>query len=563
MEVIVDKTERLFPYQVAGAEFLVGKRVALLADEMGLGKSAQAIRASDLLSLDRVAVICPSVAKINWLREFAKFSSLKRTIQVLGGRKDRLEDGGSVISSYDMAPALLQKLSDRDRFDVLILDESHFLKNLETKRTLAVLGRNGLIHRAARTWALSGTPAPNHYGELWPLLFTFGATKLNYDQFTDRFCTKYSLPYSETPRITGSRREAAAELKTLLEPVMLRRKKEDVMKELPPIRFDHCTVEPGPVDLEVQSTFAHFYGPGSRENALLDQLDKERKAIEAVMEVARINDPRMKNRATLEAAIALRGATANIRRYVGLQKVIPVCRIIAEELSANAYEKVIIFAVHRDVIEGIRLCLAGRTWYNFQGHKEEFKKNFRPVTLYGATPPEVRQKHIDSFMKDPKCRVFIGNIKACGTAINLTSANQIVFAEQEWTPGDNAQASMRAHRIGQTKPVFVRMFSIADSFDEKVVTALRRKTRDLVAVFDEKTPDEMLSGCDDFVSRYSDKNNEKENAAVLTEYKHGYNNETHEMNVAVGGRTPQGLTKGSEGAIDLQIEAIDKILEGE
>ena len=101
------------------------------------------------------------------------------------------------------------------------------------------------------------------------------------------------------------------------------------------------------------------------------------------------------------------------------------------------------------------------------------------VTLYGGTNADTRQKNIDKFQNNPKCRVFIGNIQAAGTGITLTAAHEVAFIEADWVPANNAQAAMRCHRIGQTKPVRVRFFSCAGSVDEDVMNTLRRKAYEL------------------------------------------------------------------------------------
>jgi SNF2 family DNA or RNA helicase len=152
----------------------------------------------------------------------------------------------------------------------------------------------------------------------------------------------------------------------------------------------------------------------------------------------------------------------------GIQKYPAVADIIEEELKSNAYEKIVIFAIHQTVIEGMRQRL----------------RKFKPVTLYGLTPVEKRQRNIDKFMKEKSCRVFIGNIQACGTNITLTAAHHVAFVEQSWVPDDNAQAAMRVHRIGQTNPVFVRFFGLANSFDDRLSEILKRKTRDKTKILE-------------------------------------------------------------------------------
>jgi SWI/SNF-related matrix-associated actin-dependent regulator of chromatin subfamily A-like protein 1 len=223
-------------------------------------------------------------------------------------------------------------------------------------------------------------------------------------------------------------------------------------------------VEPGEVDLPIQSSFAQYFYPHDKTAELFEKLRKETEILDTINERLRFTKDGMK------ALEALASSVSTLRRYVGLQKVEPVAELVASELKSKAYEKVVIFAIHRDVIEGLRIKLS----------------KFKPVTLYGGTVPESRQRNIDKFMNNPKTQVFIGNIIACGTAITLTSAHQVIFLEQDWVPGNNAQAAMRCHRIGQQHPVAVRFIGLADSLDEKISRVLKRKTEDLTEIFDDR-----------------------------------------------------------------------------
>lgn len=448
----------IFEYQKIGADWLASKNHALLADEMGLGKSAQAITAADKVNALRVAVLCPASARINWLREFDKFSKLKREFTLVQSRTNA-EWKESVVCSFD----LVEHIPSKKEFDLLIIDECHFLKTPTTKRTIEILGKNGLVHRCKKVWALSGTPAPNHPGELWPILYIFGLTTLKYESYIKKFCNSYV--FSNRIQVTGAKEKAIPELKKILAPAMLRRRKEDVMQDLPPIHYGDIVVEPTPVDLEITSSFSHFVYPVDRSNELYETLNKQAKLVD--LSFSTINAYSTDGARALEA---LATSVSTLRRYNGVQKVKAVVELLTEELSSKAYQKIVVFAIHRDVIEGLR----------------EGLRKFKPVTLYGGTPPERRQRNIDSFQKNKAKRVFIGNIQAAGTAITLTAANQVMFVEQDWVPGNNAQAAMRCHRIGQTKPVNVRFVGIADSIDEKISHILRRKTAELTKIFDEE-----------------------------------------------------------------------------
>lgn len=423
----------LYEYQNKGAAFLAARTRALLADDMGLGKSAQAIRGCELAGFKKPFVICPASVRENWRREFDLFSTEKIVPRVASF--DELVRGPSKFKNID--------------FDLLIVDESHYLKNPKTKRTRAVLGAGGLAHKASSVWLLSGTPAPNHAAELWPMFKAFGATDLDYNAFVNRYCNSYEFkPY--VFQISGTRQHRIPELKAMLAPFMLRRKKEDVLSDLPPISFNDIAI--------------------SRKANIHQKLTPEIKAdferLEEVFEEA-YSGGEYDEETMLRLLEMQAGSVSSLRKYCGWAKVGACAELIKEELDSNAYKKIVIFGVHRDVI----------------GTALDALKAFKPVSITGSTPAKDRQAIVDRFQNDDACRVFLGNIRAAGTGITLTASNQVFFIEQEWVPGENAQAAMRCHRIGQSLPVFVRFAGLAGSVDQKIAYALARKSRELSQIF--------------------------------------------------------------------------------
>lgn len=457
-DTIASAHPELFSFQHFGATWLSKKKYALLADEMGLGKSAQAITAADLAGAQTVLVLCPAVARLNWIREFAKFSKRTLTCGALLTSKDALKPLADVtICSYDLAmtSAVCSKLSGR-RWSVLVLDESHYLKSRTAKRTKAAL--EVLAGVADRVWCLSGTPAPNHPAELWPVLARFGLYARDYWSFVGRFCTSKVTPFGT--QITGGRR--IEELRALMAPVLLRRKKDEVMKDLPKIMFSDVVVEQSPVDIV---NFEKYFGTTAvlAPHLVHKELDKQRRIVETFC-----SELGGAANGDMQILAGLAHKVKSLRQWVGIQKVPKVVEMVKAELEARAYDKIVLFAIHQSVIEGLREAL----------------KSFGAVVLYGGTPPEKRDLHIRKFQNDPKCRVFIGQVVAAGTAITLTAAHQVMFVEADWTPANNQQAAMRVHRIGQTKPVTVRFVGMAGSIDERIQQVLRRKTKTLTALFD-------------------------------------------------------------------------------
>lgn len=449
-----------FLYQIAGSAWLARHRFALLADEMGLGKTIQAIRGLDRIRAARALVICPSVARINWLREFEMWSELKPDVAIMTTLSDKVPQAGYVICSFDYATENAQELA-KHKWDRVIIDEAHMVKAFDAQRSKAIMGKDGIIRSAEGVWLITGTPAPNHPGELWIMLYTFGVTKLKYDAFINHYCVVVPTTYG--PKVVSAKADRIPELKQLLSIIMLRRLKKDVMKQLPPISYGHVSVSAGLVDLEILPSFTQYFMPTNRRAELNAELNRQQELLAAVESNMK---PNQDNK--LQAIAAIADSVSTLRRYIGLQKCEAAIEIIARELEANAYQKIVIFAIHRDVIETMRVGL----------------RKFGAVVIYGGTDPEKRQKNIDRFQNNPKYRVFIGNIHAAGTAITLTAAHNVTFVEQDWVPGNNAQAIMRCHRIGQENHVYVRFIVLDGTLDAKIAFVVKRKTEQLTQIFD-------------------------------------------------------------------------------
>ena len=451
----------LLQFQQYGAYWLSQRPRALLADEMGLGKTIQAIRGADLIEAKRVLVLCPSIARFNWAAEIKEWAWMERTTQViLTQASEPLPIAKlAVITSYDLAsnPKLKHKLMEQS-WDLIICDESHYLKSRQTARTRAVFGysRNvqGLVSKAKYLWCLSGTPAPNNYGELYPMLKAFGAWKQDYWAFLDRYTHWYDGPFG----VQIKKGKNQPELKETLAPFMLRRKKEDVLPQLPKITFETVVVEPGLINEEIW--FPNSVGQKDKE--LPRKLDEQRKVLEVLDQTVGMHVEE-----GIDAIRAAEKSLSTIRKWNGMQKIDAVAEMAAGALETGALEKLVIFCVHRDVVIELSRRL----------------EKYSAITLFGGTPPKKRESHIHRFQNNPKYKVIICNIQAAGTAVTLTAAHHIWFIEQDWVPANNAQAVMRCNRIGQTKPVFAKFFGVVGSIDAKIAATLKRKTADLAELF--------------------------------------------------------------------------------
>lgn len=443
-------------WQVEGAGFLARRSQALLADEPGLGKSCQAIRACDLVGAENILILVPASVRVNWLREFEKFSVYDREgVAILDG-KTAPSAKGLTVCSYDLlANEKLRKSLLARRWDVLILDETHMLKTRSASRTKWVYGRksdgaSGLAASSSRVWRLSGTPAPNHVDEMWTHLRSSGFFSGSYNDFVDVFCTGFTSDYGF--RITGTKN--AQRLRTLLEPFMLRRKKADVMPKLPPITIEMHTIEPSPVDAEV-------FFPNT---ILLGTADLHREVEE---QNAKLRGLPKNGDAVIDYLRQMSTSAGTLRKYIGLSKVPGYLAKIRPELCEHRYEKLVIGAWHTDVIEFL--------------HRE--LREFNPVILYGGTPADKRQGRIDKFKENKTCRVMIVQVKV-GIGFNATAAYTVDVLEPSWVPAENKQLIDRCHRIGQDAPVTARFFGCGRSVDEDIAKALAIKAKELAKVFE-------------------------------------------------------------------------------
>lgn len=420
---------QLYPYQADGAAWLAAQRKALLADEPGLGKTPQAIIAARHLNAEAVVVLCPASVVENWKREFARFWP---------------GFTGAVVRSYDYA---VRNGIDVPEFDVLILDESHFLKSKDAKRTKLVYGVRcdgvgGLVERAKAVFALTGTPSPNTPHELWPMLRALAPETIQingraaaYWTFVDRFC-RTEENYLGHVQIKGGKN--LADLKSRIAPFVKRRRKDDVLPDLPSLSVATLALHHDTSDSALGST---------------GELRAIRNALDS---------------GGLGALAELAPHVAQLRRATGLAKIGPAARWVIDQLDGGL-GKLVIFAHHRDVIVGLAGALRGA--------------DIRTVWIDGSVPREDRQEAVDRFQSDPQTRVFIGQITAAGTGITLTAASDLLFVESSWVPAENEQAAMRIHRIGQRNACLVRFATLAGSIDERIMNACARKMKDITELF--------------------------------------------------------------------------------
>jgi SWI/SNF-related matrix-associated actin-dependent regulator 1 of chromatin subfamily A len=419
---------QLRPYQSHGAKFLSERRAALLADEPRVGKTAQAVIACDTIGAQSVLVLCPASAVPGWKREFDRFLECPPRVTVM---------------SYDMAIRVIPQNPDRFGYDVLILDEAHYLKNPKAKRTQLVYGtksdgKGGIAGMCNRVYALTGTPMPKDASELFPMLRALAPERImnvktqkpyNYWQFVQKYCKTKNNGFGI--QIVGTKNHD--ELRQKLSGFMLRRSLADVAPEMPVMQY---------VTLPVEAKFP---------SGLSTEIDIARRALEE---------------GGLEGLNAVAGHVATLRRMTGIAKVRPVAEWVKTHFECGG-GKLVIFAHHRAVLDGLDDELADA--------------HHMAARIDGTTEASNREWMIKEFQTG-KFDVILGQLQAAGTAIRLDAADEVLFVEASWVPSDNFQASQRILDVTKTVGCLARFVTIGGSLDDDIMRVVARRTADITKI---------------------------------------------------------------------------------
>jgi len=440
----------LFPHQIEGVAFLLGRRRAILADDMGLGKTRQAI-----VALRHVApkgpylVVSPASVKQNWAREIA-IADPAATSHVIG--KGAVVDGHPdwVIVNYDILAKHIDAL-EKTRWAGLIFDEAHYLKNHRSARSQLArrLGDRSKAHadQDPAVYLLTGTPLTNRPRDLFVLLQLVGhPLGRSFLSFAKRYCAAEKNEYGWQTRGASN----VEELTVQLHGVMLRRSKDDVLALPPKLRTWL------PVDIPK--------GTGVRDMRKVVELMVSH---EQVAPGSSVSDMRLRGR--------LLQAVTKARQALAAAKVPATIDLVTGAVEQG--EKVIVFS-----------C--------FEEPMQRLSKHFgdTAVLLTGKTPADRRQPLVDRFQQDEGVRVFLANIVAGGIGTNLTAATQVVFNDLDWVPANHWQAEDRAYRIGQTRTVNVTYMVAGHSIDDFVQSVLEKKAALVSAVVDGAALAPGLSG---------------------------------------------------------------------
>lgn len=389
----------LRPYQEMGVKYILHQRNVLLGDEMGLGKTVQAI--ASMVSLRNTGathfvVICPASVIINWCREIKDFSKLS-VIQVygkgrLGALRDWIKNGGVAVTTYETTGYF--KLSDSFRFNLLVVDEAHYIKNPKANRTINTIK---LAQHANRLLFMTGTPLENNVDEMVNLI------QVLQPNIASKISMMKIMPF-------------VSQFQKAIAPVYYRRKRDDVLNELPEL-------------LEVKDWCS--LGCGERKTYEREILNKNYNGSRRV--------------------------SWNVEDLNNSAKAKRMLEIINEAKSEN--RKVIVFSYFLDTIRKVTDALDGLCT--------------EPIN--GSISPARRQEIIDEFENNSNIFVLPAQIIAGGTGLNIQKASVVIICEPQLKPSIENQAISRAYRMGQTRNVLVYRLLAENTIDEKITTLLEQK----------------------------------------------------------------------------------------
>jgi superfamily II DNA or RNA helicase len=433
---------KLYPYQVEGVAFLASRGRALLADEMGLGKTAQAIAAMAQLArrgeVRRTLIVCPASLKHQWLREIRQFIGLgEEDVAVVAGPREARQAAYAeappvLVTSYELARADERELAEVSP-DLVILDEAQRIKNWRT-RTASVV--KGLRSRFA--FVLTGTPLENRLDDLYSLMqvvdpHLFGPLWRFNDEFTTLDAGGRPAGYRNLDR-----------LRARIAPVVLRRRKEEVLSDLPERLVTRLAV---PMTREQQELHEDAEGSASRLLAIL-----RRRPLSPVEEQRLM-------RAFQRMRMACDAAGLVDKKTLGAPKLEELERLL-EEICLGEGRKVVVFS----------------EWERMQAMAAEVceRLGVAYVRLHGGVPSAARGRLIDRFREDVKCQVFLST-DAGGVGLNLQVASHVVNLDLPWNPAVLAQRIARVHRLGQRESVNVVLLVSEGSFEQRLEGTLDGK----------------------------------------------------------------------------------------
>ena len=458
--IIVDKTNKNivvdyekyshrmpFEHQKEAIQKLLENDKFILADDMGLAKTGSSIIASIEANPNKTLVICPASLKQNWKREIEIYSN--KSIYICEG-KNYDDSADYVIINYDIIKnfhslkSKEESIIQKSKFDLVIIDECHYIKNPQASRTKLI---NDICKDIKKIWLLTGTPLTSRPIDYFNLLSLVDSpVSKNWMAYVKRYCAGYqfNVGMNKVWNVNGA--SNLDELRERTVPLLLRRLKENVL-DLPEKIIT-------PIYLRLKSK--------EYEDVMGEYFEWVK------------NNPKESKSLSVQFTKLMK-----VRQIIANEKIKSTIELIENTLEQE--RKVIVFSNFTNSLDKIY---------------EHFKKI--AVKLDGSSSMKQRQESVDEFQTNDKIKVFVGNIKAAGVGITLTSADVVVFNDLSFVPADHSQAEDRAYRIGQKNSVSVLYPIFENTIEGIIYDMLDRKKKIISTVlgdnlFETDTTEDILT----------------------------------------------------------------------
>ena len=417
----------LMEHQKEAVKSLVANKRFILADDMGLGKTTATVVGALETGAKKILVICPASLKINWQREISNYTD--RSISIVEGKK--WEDADFIIINFDIIKNYhdvsnkTESVVMNSKFDLVIIDEAHYIQNTQAQRTKLI---NDFVRTVDRLWLLTGTPItsrPINYYNLLNLIQSPVAS--NWMAYVRRYCNGFQFKAGKRKIWNVSGASNLDELRERTQRQVLRRLKENIL-DLP-----EKIITPVYLRLkskEYEELMGEYY----------DWYDKSGEADSLTLQFSKLT---------------------KVRQVIANEKINATIELVESILEQD--KKVIVFTNFTNSLEMLL---------------EKFGK--MAVRVDGSCSQKERQWAVDEFQNNEKVRVFVGNVKAAGVGLTLTAGEVVIMNDLSFLPSDMAQAEDRAYRIGQKNNVLV-YYPLFDNTIEGIIYDIVQKKKNIIS----------------------------------------------------------------------------------
>lgn len=433
----IKNSENIRNFQIESIRWLNSKDGnGLLALPMGAGKCLVSL-AYTVQNWLKTLIICPNSVKLVWADEITKWTD--KDYEVINAKDKEISfNKYFTIINYDIVKKFLPILQQQD-FDCIIVDESHFMKSQKAIRSKAVKKLD-----IPKKILLTGTPITNTPLDLWNQLNYINPEEWqNWLNFRNRYIDGYIHPRFNYFIENGTKN--MEELSERIKPFVLRKRKEEILSELPPKIYNKIIID---IDGEYQKQYKLVMK--NFKNFLIEYTELTKPEIRK----------RLRGEAFTKVQLLKQICSEHkVKKFI-------IKSIVENILENNPEDKIVIFSQYRKTVKDLHQQIKGS------------------VVMHGGMDIDERKKSVDDLQNNPEVKVFIGTIQVAGVGLTLTRASHVIFVDLCWSPSEQEQGIDRLHRIGTHKPVNIFYILSKDTIDEVVYKLLNKKQSTIDQIID-------------------------------------------------------------------------------